>query len=138
MRRIGFQGELKLKRAGFYPRGGGEIISSIQPIKVIMPLVIKGRGNLVNYPVAEPRGIFKNQKLTAYCHDTLIYRLITSAVTSSPTLLTKYPSLQNSPPQSSSLTSGNSLNITLALLLFNILTISPGEYLGGAPRNICT
>ena len=44
MRRIGFQGELKLKRAGFYPRGGGEIISSIEPIKVILPLVIKGRG----------------------------------------------------------------------------------------------
>jgi len=47
MRRIGFQGELKLKRAGFYPRGGGEIISSIEPIKVILPLVIKGRGNLI-------------------------------------------------------------------------------------------
>src|SRR3990172_7629340 len=30
----------------------------------------------VNYPVAEPRGIFKNQKLTAYCHDTLYIALL--------------------------------------------------------------
>ena len=47
MRRIGFQAEVKLKRAGFYPKGGGEIISSIEPIKVILPLVIKERGNLI-------------------------------------------------------------------------------------------
>src|SRR3990172_12568212 len=30
----------------------------------------------VNYPVAEPRGNFKNQILTAYCHDTLYIALL--------------------------------------------------------------
>jgi RNA 3'-terminal phosphate cyclase (ATP) len=47
MKRIGFRGELKLKRAGFYPKGGGEIISCIEPVETISPLEIKERGNLV-------------------------------------------------------------------------------------------
>src|SRR3989304_7666489 len=92
----------------------------------------------VNYPVAEPRGIFKNQILTAYCHDILYIALLPLPLPHPQHSLQNTHHPKTPPPQSSSLTSGNSLNITLALLLFNILTISPGEYLGGAPRNICT
>ncbi len=47
MKRMGFRGDMKLKRAGFYPKGGGELISSIEPIESISPLVIKERGNLL-------------------------------------------------------------------------------------------
>jgi hypothetical protein len=52
----------------------------------------------------------------------------------SPTDRTKYPSLQNSPPQSSFFTSGNCLNTTFAEILFIICTISAGEYRGGADK----
>jgi len=54
-----------------------------------------------------------------------------SAVTLSPTVRAKYPSSQNSPPHSSLFTSGCSLNITLALMLFNIPTTLAMLYLGG-------
>ncbi|HEY7535686.1 MAG TPA: RNA 3'-terminal phosphate cyclase [Thermodesulfobacteriota bacterium] len=48
MKRMGFRGSLKLKRAGFYPKGGGEIICRIEPVYTISPLVIRERGNLIN------------------------------------------------------------------------------------------
>lgn len=44
---MGFQAEMELKRVGFYPKGGGEIISSIEPVGSISPLKIKERGDLV-------------------------------------------------------------------------------------------
>ena len=47
MKRIGFRTDIELKRAGFYPKGGGEIICSIEPVKTIFPLEIRERGNLV-------------------------------------------------------------------------------------------
>jgi RNA 3'-terminal phosphate cyclase (ATP) len=47
MKRMGFKTEIELKRAGFYPRGGGEIISYIEPIGVVFPLEIKERGDLI-------------------------------------------------------------------------------------------
>ena len=67
-----------------------------------------------------------------------IYLLITSVVTLSPTVRTKYPSLQSSPPQRCLFNSGNSLNIVRELAPFRIFTIFAGEYLGGAERKICT
>lgn len=47
MHRMGFKAEMELKRAGFYPKGGGEIIFSIEPIGVVLPLEIKERGGLI-------------------------------------------------------------------------------------------
>src|SRR3972149_4902065 len=47
MKRIGFRTDIELKRAGFYPKGGGEIICSIEPVKTIFPLEIRESGNLV-------------------------------------------------------------------------------------------
>ena len=67
-----------------------------------------------------------------------MYFLITSFVTLSPTVRTKYPSSQNSPPQSSCFTSGCSWNITLALILFNIPTTLEILCLGGNERKIWT
>ena len=67
-----------------------------------------------------------------------MYRLIKSAVILSPTVLTKYPSSQNSPPHNSFLTSGNFSNISLAEILFSMPTTCAIEYLGGKPKNICT
>jgi RNA 3'-terminal phosphate cyclase (ATP) len=47
MEKIGFHGEVMLKRAGFYPRGGGEMISTIESIREVFPLEVKERGDLV-------------------------------------------------------------------------------------------
>ncbi|MCI0453566.1 MAG: RNA 3'-phosphate cyclase [Candidatus Dadabacteria bacterium] len=47
MKRIGFRGDVKLKRAGFYPKGGGELITSIEPVESISPLELKERGDLL-------------------------------------------------------------------------------------------
>ncbi len=53
-----------------------------------------------------------------------------SAVTLSPTLLTKYPSLQSSPAHSSFLNFGNFLNTSRADTLFNICTACAGGMSG--------
>lgn len=47
MKRMGFKAEMELKRAGFYPKGEGEIIFSIEPIGVVLPLELKERGDLI-------------------------------------------------------------------------------------------
>jgi RNA 3'-terminal phosphate cyclase (ATP) len=44
--KIGFRGELHLKRAGFYPQGGGKLVAEIQPVKHLEPLTILNRGKL--------------------------------------------------------------------------------------------
>ncbi len=49
-----------------------------------------------------------------------MYCRITSAVTLSPTVRTKYPSSHNSPPHSFRLTQGNSLNTARALKLLSL------------------
>src|SRR5450756_712767 len=67
-----------------------------------------------------------------------MYRLISSAVTLSPTVRTKYPSSQNSPPQSSFLTLGNSSKISLAVMLLSMPTTFAIEYLGGKLRKTWT
>ena len=47
MGKIGFRAEVKSKCTGFYPKGGGEIISGIEPIGDVLPLKIKERVNLI-------------------------------------------------------------------------------------------
>jgi RNA 3'-terminal phosphate cyclase (ATP) len=47
LKRIGFHATVEMKRAGFYPKGGGEISAHIKPVKEIKPLVIKDRGKLI-------------------------------------------------------------------------------------------
>lgn len=47
MKRIGFRADLELKRAGFYPKGGGEIVSRIEPVATVSPLEIRERGELL-------------------------------------------------------------------------------------------
>lgn len=46
LRRIGFSLELELRRAGFYPRGGGEIRAHIDPAASLQPLQLIERGAL--------------------------------------------------------------------------------------------
>lgn len=47
MRRLGFNANLKLVRAGFYPRGDGKIIAEIEPPNSLHPLELITRGNLL-------------------------------------------------------------------------------------------
>ena len=44
---IGFDAEIKPIRAGFYPRGGGEIFVKINPAKSLQPMYVEYRGKLV-------------------------------------------------------------------------------------------
>ncbi len=46
LRRIGFSVELELPRAGFYPRGGGEVRARIDPAASLQPLELTDRGAL--------------------------------------------------------------------------------------------
>jgi len=47
LKKIGFDAEIQTFKAGFYPRGGGEILVKINPSKPQYPLWIKDRGNLI-------------------------------------------------------------------------------------------
>jgi RNA 3'-terminal phosphate cyclase (ATP) len=47
MNLIGFESSLDLETAGFYPRGGGQIIGKIKRTTAIQPLLLPERGNLV-------------------------------------------------------------------------------------------
>src|SRR3989304_7274121 len=53
-----------------------EKVKNVSQLRSLVKGSSKTLYNKVNYPVAEPRGIFKNQKLTAYCHDTLYITLL--------------------------------------------------------------
>ena len=46
LKKIGFDTGLEMVRAGFYPKGGGEIKISIKHIKKVYPLVLMERGRL--------------------------------------------------------------------------------------------
>lgn len=46
LRRMGIQVELALVRAGFYPRGGGQIHARIEPTRTVQPLSLLRRGTL--------------------------------------------------------------------------------------------
>lgn len=48
IKKLGLSAGLEMTRAGFYPRGGGEIIVDIQPAGEIRPLILEGRGQLKN------------------------------------------------------------------------------------------
>ncbi len=43
MKQIGFDAELKMERAGFYPHGGGRMRADIQPSTKLAPLHITER-----------------------------------------------------------------------------------------------
>lgn len=47
MKLIGFDAELELETAGFYPRGGGKIISRIKHVRELIPIDISEKGNLL-------------------------------------------------------------------------------------------
>jgi RNA 3'-phosphate cyclase len=46
MQKIGFDVRLQLDVAGFYPRGGGRVLASVQPISRLSPLCLNNRGAL--------------------------------------------------------------------------------------------
>ena len=46
MRQIGFDAQVTLDQAGFYPRGGGKISATIRPAREISPLDLTERGEL--------------------------------------------------------------------------------------------
>lgn len=46
IRKLGLETYLEMPRAGFYPKGGGEIVASINPAKEVKPLVLEERGRL--------------------------------------------------------------------------------------------
>lgn len=48
LKKIGFDAEIQTLRAGFYPRGGGEVLVKINPANPQHPLRIKNRGKLIN------------------------------------------------------------------------------------------
>ena len=58
-----------------------------------------------------------------------MYFLITLSFPYLPTVLMKYPSVQNSPPHSCFLTSGQAAKIALAVMLFITCTIFFGLYI---------
>jgi RNA 3'-terminal phosphate cyclase (ATP) len=46
LRQIGFQAEMEMSAAGFYPQGGGNIQAKIHPVSQIKPLTLTVRGQL--------------------------------------------------------------------------------------------
>ncbi len=47
MRKIGFQADLSMKQAGFYPQGGGQIQAEIKTAQTLQPLRLQERGRLL-------------------------------------------------------------------------------------------
>ena len=47
LKKIGFDAKIEMVRAGFYPKGGGEINVSIKHVENINPLTLKERGRLL-------------------------------------------------------------------------------------------
>src|SRR3989337_51465 len=47
LKQIGFAAEIQTLKAGFFPRGGGEIVATITPKSPQHPLLIGNRGNLI-------------------------------------------------------------------------------------------
>ncbi len=67
MNMLGLYAGLKMARAGFYPKGGGEIVAEIVPADEIKPLVLKKRGRLKDISIVSlvgnlPRHIMWRQK----------------------------------------------------------------------------
>jgi len=47
VKKIGCEINLEIKKWGWYPKGGGEVLSTIQPTSKFSPLNLTGRGNLL-------------------------------------------------------------------------------------------
>jgi RNA 3'-terminal phosphate cyclase (ATP) len=47
LRQIGFDAQVELDKAGFYPQGGGRINTTIRPARTVSPLVLTQRGKLL-------------------------------------------------------------------------------------------
>lgn len=47
LRQIGISASLSLRKAGFYPRGGGELWAAVEPARGLLPLVLRERGRLL-------------------------------------------------------------------------------------------
>src|ERR1700745_1357641 len=67
-----------------------------------------------------------------------MYFLMLSSLPCSPTVLTKYPSDQNSPPHNFFFTSGHEAKILRAVMLLMICTIFFGLYIGTDCTRKCT
>lgn len=48
MKRLGFDAQIHLDKAGFYPQGGGRITATIRPARSILPIMLVNRGPLNN------------------------------------------------------------------------------------------
>lgn len=48
MKKAGIDISLRLDRAGFYPEGGGRVTAKIKPAKILYPVEIPHRGNILN------------------------------------------------------------------------------------------
>jgi RNA 3'-phosphate cyclase len=47
LQKIGFDAQVELEQAGFYPSGGGRILATIRPRKTISPVLLTQRGKLL-------------------------------------------------------------------------------------------
>ncbi len=56
IKRLGLGAELEMQRAGFYPRGGGEMAAEILPAGEIKPLVLEKRGPLKRISIVSAVG----------------------------------------------------------------------------------
>lgn len=67
MNMLGFSAGLEMTRAGFYPKGGGEIVAEITPSHGVRPMVLKERGQLKSISLVSlvgnlPGHIIRRQK----------------------------------------------------------------------------
>jgi RNA 3'-terminal phosphate cyclase (ATP)/RNA 3'-terminal phosphate cyclase (GTP) len=48
LHKMGGEANVVIRRRGHYPKGGGEVIASLKPVKKLLPLVLENRGELKN------------------------------------------------------------------------------------------
>ncbi len=63
---LGYNGSVRLERRGHYPKGGGRIIFTINPIKHLSPLVLEGKKSIkkiygISHSVMLPRHVAQRQ-----------------------------------------------------------------------------
>jgi RNA 3'-terminal phosphate cyclase (ATP) len=98
MRRIGFDIQLELDAAGFYPRGGGRVLATVRPTSRLSPLCLTDRGPLkrihgisgvanLNLSVAQRQKIQALKRLTHLSSDVNIEILRLSALSKGTFLL---------------------------------------------------
>ena len=69
--KFGFHGEISLKKWGWYPRGGGEVVAEIKPAKIFRPVELIERGKLLSISGVSassnlPKHIVRRQKDRVY------------------------------------------------------------------------